>query len=90
MSQIILDLAGNVKEFIDDDGIKYELKGDCNNCGSCCSEIKVDISETQPCKFLDEDNLCKIYKSRPWYCLLFPRSPATKTFNNCSLTWQRR
>jgi len=42
-------------------------KGECEKCGKCCIG----------CKFLGKNNICTVYKKRPWFC--YPEFPLDKT-----------
>ena len=49
------------------------MKFKCDCCGLCCRNINTQILEDFDrgdgvCKFLADNNLCKIYKNRPDVC----------------------
>ena len=45
----------------------------CNKCGACCYCRVMDgdraIETKVKCQYLDENNLCSVYESRPSWCL---------------------
>ncbi|MBU0894595.1 MAG: YkgJ family cysteine cluster protein [Nanoarchaeota archaeon] len=68
---------------------KREKEIKCKHCGECCKRLnftdKLIISLntfsfmfSKKCKFLNQDNLCKIYNNRPkicrdWICGVFKK-----------------
>jgi len=55
-------LGRSIRKLVDKNYIKNKLKkrkGRCRKCGQCC----------KGCIYLDKKtNLCRTYKSRPWFC----------------------
>jgi Fe-S-cluster containining protein len=52
---------------------------ECSKCGDCCRELYLierlklalhtkTLAFKKSCKFLDKNNLCKIYPNRPKFC----------------------
>jgi len=52
---------------------------ECTKCGNCCKKVSFEDEEGEkvivnngPCKYLDKNNLCTIYESKPEVCNDFP------------------
>ena len=56
------------------------IKFKCEKCGTCCRSVK--------CEHLTDDNLCKIYDTRPTICRV-DRVYRIKKRHDKSLTWRK-
>ena len=83
---MILSKEDKVIEFIDGDSV-WILTGRCSKCGSCCEYLKCEFLYSEMNNDI-ELKKCRIYRTRPWYCALYPRNP-NKMFNNCTYKWEK-
>ena len=84
--------TGRVLRCQDDDGVWWELKGECIRCGTCCYKLSI-LGKICGALKIEEDGekkkaTCSIEGRKPASCVIYPTLP-NKLFGSCGYYWDR-
>ncbi len=84
--------TGRVLRCQDDDGVWWELKGECIRCGSCCYKLSIlgKICSALKIEEIDGEKkaVCLVQGRKPASCVIYPTLPG-RLFDTCGYRWSR-
>ena len=58
---------------------------ECIQCGMCCKRYDPETDSIMSCQYLQEDNSCGIYETRPIACRMDWHGPSQAKIDHCNL-----